>query len=67
MIYAILVHFEYKHLPPVLQEVSKPFCELANAMAELVPDSVEMIFALRKLLEAKDCAVRAKIDRDKGR
>lgn len=54
--------FEYKHLPEFLQAVSKPFCELANELnegrdASHHPEEVEM--CLRKLLESKDCAVRA--------
>ena len=43
----ILRYFRYDHLPAHLQEVSKPFCETT---------------ALRKLLEAKDCYVRARLN-----
>lgn len=50
--------FEYTHLPENLQEVSKPFCILAAELQDL-PDNSEKTTALRKLLEAKDCAVRA--------
>ncbi|MGB0818088.1 MAG: hypothetical protein ACPGQQ_04190 [Candidatus Puniceispirillaceae bacterium] len=50
--------FEYEHLPEHLQAVSKPFCILAAELADL-PDNPEKTTALRKLLEAKDCAVRA--------
>ena len=63
----LLRFFEYGHLPPNLQEVSKPFAELANRLAtslnsQMAPSDAskaEMTVALRKLLEAKDCAVRA--------
>ena len=55
----VLKFFEYKHLPETLQPVSKPFCELAHRVAESAPDSQETTVALRKLLEAKDAAVRA--------
>ena len=55
----VLRFFDYAHLPPRLQEVSKPFCELAKAVAERAPESQETPVALRKLLEAKDAAVRA--------
>jgi hypothetical protein len=55
----ILKHFEYEHLPPNLQEASKPFCELARKYAEVAPDDPETTAGLRKLLEAKDCFVRA--------
>lgn len=49
--------FAYEHLPPHLQEVSKPFAELASLVMAL-PRGFERSVALRKLLEAKDCAVR---------
>jgi len=51
--------FTYQHLPAHLQEVSKPFCELADLIEVNLPDNPEKAAALRKLLEAKDCAVRA--------
>lgn len=55
----ILKFFEYAHLPANLQEVSKPICELARQMDEKLPDGPEKSAGLRKLLEAKDCLVRA--------
>lgn len=55
----VLKFFKYEHLPPHLQEVSKEFCALAMATAERAPDNPETTVALRKLLEAKDAAVRA--------
>lgn len=55
----VLKFFSYEHLPVKLQEVSKPFCELAKQTAERAPDNQETTVALRKLLEAKDAAVRA--------
>jgi hypothetical protein len=55
---AILKFFEYEHLPPHLQEVSAPFCELARTCAASY-EGPEMTAGLRKLLEAKDCVVRA--------
>ena len=51
--------FVYDHLPPELQSVSKPFCILAEFIDSAVPRNPERTVALRKLLEAKDCAVRA--------
>ena len=51
--------FEYEHLPKFLQEASKPFCELAKWTMEYIPRNPERTVALRKLLEAKDAAVRA--------
>ena len=59
MIYAVLRHFEYKHLPKGLQAISKPFHDLAHDLSTRNPDNVEMILALHKLLEAKDAFVRA--------
>ena len=55
----ILRYFHYLHLPPALQTISKPFCELAVAIISTVPHNAERSAALRKLLEAKDAAVRA--------
>ncbi len=57
----LLQFFEYKHLPEHLQEVSKPFCELAHKIVEVLPSNPERSVALRKLLESKDCAVRAQL------
>lgn len=54
----LMQFFAFEHLPAHLQEVSKPFAALAAAVMEL-PRNPERTVALRKLLEAKDCAVRA--------
>lgn len=55
---AILKFFEYKHLPPHLQKISEPFHRMAYlSAAEL--EGPELTAGLRKLLEAKDCMVRA--------
>lgn len=56
-----LQFFAYEHLPPHLQVISKPFFVLATDIIANVPDNTEREMALRKLLEAKDCAVRANI------
>lgn len=56
-----LQFFAYAHLPPALQAVSRPFCELAEKMVADLPMNPERTAGLRKLLEAKDCAVRALI------
>lgn len=55
----ILRFFHYAHLPPALQERSAPFCNLARLIVETTPRNAERTVALRKLLEAKDAAVRA--------
>ena len=57
----LLQFFKYEHLPVHLQEVSKPFAELAHKIANELPEIPETTTAIRKLLEAKDCAVRAKL------
>jgi len=58
----MLKWFEYAHLPPHLQEVSYPFSRLANDLCNQVQAGPERTVALRKLLEAKDAAVRAKLN-----
>lgn len=55
----ILKYFKFDHLPAHLQSVSKPFGELAEHMDMLLPGGAEKAVPLRKLLEAKDAAVRA--------
>lgn len=57
----LLQFFEYGHLPPHMQDTSKQFHDLAHALIASVPRNPERTMALRRLLEAKDCAVRAKI------
>lgn len=78
----IMQFFSYKHLPPHLQAVSKPFCDLAHRIVGVteegdgqadgsgaqvhfpLPRNPERTVALRKLLEAKDAAVRALLFKD---
>ena len=57
----ILQFFRYEHLHRPLREVSRPFCELAHEVVRSLPRNPERTVALRKLLEAKDAAVRAAI------
>lgn len=57
---ALLKYFTYAHLPQHLQAVSKPFSDLAHDLATKL-DGPEATVCLRKLLEAKDCAVRASL------
>lgn len=58
-LYPILAFFKYSHLPEALQAISRPFGELAVQMAQELPNCAETSAGLRKLLEGKDCAVRA--------
>jgi hypothetical protein len=60
----ILQFFAYSHLRPELQAVSRPFGELASLIVKTLPRCAERTAGLRKLLEAKDCAVRAHLYRD---
>jgi hypothetical protein len=55
----IMQFFAHAHLPPNLAAVSAPFGELAERIVATLPRNPERTVALRKLLEAKDAAVRA--------
>ncbi len=55
----LMQFFKYDHLPEKLQKISQPFGELAEKLHAELPSNPETTTALRKLLEAKDCAVRA--------
>lgn len=58
---SLLQFFTFEHLRDDLQEVSRPFAELAHHLVLTLPRNPERTVALRKLLEAKDCAVRARL------
>lgn len=60
----ILQFFAFSHLPSHLQDVSRPFGELASKIVETLPKNPERTVALRKLLESKDAAVRALLAKD---
>jgi hypothetical protein len=57
----MLQFFDYNHLRDDLKVVSEPFCYLAVTICNTLPRNPERTTALRKLLEAKDCAVRAQL------
>jgi hypothetical protein len=57
----MLKWFHYEHLPTHLAEASRKFCELAQWVDADVESGPERTVALRKLLEAKDAAVRARL------
>lgn len=57
----LLQFFTYGHLPPELAAVSFEFATLARWLTDNIPRNPERTVALRKLLEAKDCAVRARL------
>jgi hypothetical protein len=51
--------FAFAHLPENLRRTSMQCAELAQDMVDTLPDGPELSAGLRKLLEAKDCFVRA--------
>jgi hypothetical protein len=57
----LLHFFHYRHLPAQLQATSRNFFMLARWIVTTLPRNAERTVALRKLLEAKDCAVRANL------
>ena len=54
--------FEHDHLPARLQSISKDCFDLADVMDCALPEGPEKTAGLRKLLEAKDCFVRARLE-----
>ena len=54
--------FNFDHLPEHLQAVSKPFHDMAVTMNHFIQPGPERTVAFRKLLEAKDAAVRAVVN-----
>lgn len=58
----LLRYFDYDHLPEHLQLVSAWSADLAQQMVQHLPDGPELSAGLRRLLEAKDCFVRAAVD-----
>lgn len=59
--YPILRYFDFDHLPEPQREISRQFYFLAHKMVADLTWCPETSTALRKLLEAKDCAVRASL------
>lgn len=62
----ILQFFGFAHLPENMQNVSKPFHDMAHGIVVTCPKNPERTVALRKLLEAKDAAVRSVIFKATG-
>lgn len=56
---SLLKYFAYEHLPEDLRRLSKQFFYLATSLQANLPDGSEKTVAIRKLLEAKDAAVRS--------
>lgn len=56
---AVARWFDYSHLPEPMQGFAQQFYDLAANLIHDLPDDPEMTVGLRKLLESKDCFVRA--------
>lgn len=61
---SIMKYFAWDHLPEKLKPFSREVGLLAFYMVTALPDGPELVTGLRKLLEAKDCFVRAALDAD---
>lgn len=62
-LYPVFQFFSYSHLPDNLKNVSKPIAELAEKFLSEIPEGPEKAAGFRKLLEAKDCFVRASLNK----
>lgn len=60
---AVARYFEYEHLPVHLQDISKQVYLLAETMINSLPDNPQLTLGLNNLLIAKDCFVRAALDK----
>lgn len=60
---SIMAFFAWGHLPPNLMTPSRLVSEVAWEMVDNIPDSPELVAGLRKLLESKDCFVRATLEK----
>lgn len=66
---AVTRFFEHEHLPEPLKFIAHKCSALKDDMLDAIDDDPELTAGLRKLLEAKDCFVRAtvaQVNRDKG-
>lgn len=54
--------FDYKYMPKHLHSITKPFHDIAHTLNEDLPDGVEKQEGLRRLMEARNCFVRAGIE-----
>lgn len=64
---AVTQFFEYNHLPEPLYTISYQCSTLKDVMLANIEDSAELTAGLRKLLEAKDCFVRAMVAQENKR
>ena len=61
----MLQWFDADHLPEALKPTMTACRALAVVMDGTLPESAEKSAGMRKLVEAKDCFVRAKIEGDR--
>ena len=61
----LMEYFVFDHLNGPLRDASQRCGELAGHFDVALPESAEKTAGLRKLLEAKDCFVRATLDQVK--
>lgn len=54
--------FRYGHLPQHLQDISRPFHDLAFEITHKIPNTAEYTLFLRSLWEAKNLAVYAAVE-----
>lgn len=59
--------FEYNHFPEPLHTLAYQCASLKDIMLANIEDDPELVVGLRKLLEAKDCFVRAKVAEENRR
>lgn len=57
----IMQFFSYRYLPPGLQKIARPFSDFAEFVVQMLPRNAERTVTLRKLLEARDAAMRASL------
>lgn len=62
----LLQLFKFKHLPDNLRFISRHFAFVAVSAVTLLPRNPERSVCLRKLREAKDCAVMAALWKQVG-
>jgi len=51
----------YDHVPEKMVDITAPISELAHKMEKLLPDNPQRALGMQKLLEAKDCFMRARL------
>lgn len=64
---AVARFFEFSHLPEPLHSIAAECALLKDSMLNNLEDDPELTVGLRKLLEAKDCFVRAAVAQENRR